>query len=332
MRTSRLACLVMVLLATCATWTSAQQTPANVPVREDVGATALNFVTLAHPTLLAWPKDAPAPKAPLMPLRTDWDGDGKMDLLVADGDGKLWLLHVAPENQSIALKSAETIKAGGNEIALGKTFQPNYVDMDGDGLPDLVAPRDKSVLVFRNVGTREKPEFDTWTFAGSYKTPLALPDSTGPRLEVADWDRNGLPDLIAGTWQGEVLIFLNHGTKQLAVYERAVHATVDNKPLKKAYICSLRLLDVTKDGSADLVLAMNQSYILVYENGTKLSMPLLRQGVKILDSSGGPFEAQKQTDIKHVYPTIGDMDGDGIADVLFGNDSNKLYLARGIKR
>jgi len=322
----------MCVAVVCTVSGRAQPSPAaTASAKEAAAATSLNFVALTDPVALAWPKDAPTPKKPLMPLLTDWEGDQQPDLLVSDGDGKLWLVRLAADH-AVALKSAEAVKAGGKEISLGKVFQPNYVDMDGDGIPDLIAARDRHVLVFHNSGTREKPEFDDWTFAGSYKSPVLLPEDAGPRLEVADWDRNGLPDLVAGTWSGAVVVFLNHGTRKLAMYETALHVTVENKPLKKAYICSVRFLDVTGDGAADLVLGINYSYISVYENRTRLSMPMLRKEAKVLGSDGGPFEARKLTDIKHIFPAIGDVDGDRVADVVFGNESEKLFFAKGIKR
>ncbi len=69
----------------------------------------------------------------------------------------------------------------------------------------------------------------------------------------------------------------------------------------------------------------------MYENTTHLSMPVFRKEVKILGSDGDPFTVNRK-EVVHIYPTVGDVDGDRVADVVFGGESEQLYFARGIKR
>jgi hypothetical protein len=154
----------------------------------------------------------------------DWDDDGDLDLLIGNIEGGVWLV----ENERDANKaSAEPWRFGKPRrievrreplILLGATFQrhaplavagdagPCVVDWDGDGDLDLlVGASDGSVSLFRNVGTRAKPELaaaETLIPPGSvaYGADAPLAPVRGGRSKVCavDWNGDGLLDLLVG--------------------------------------------------------------------------------------------------------------------------------------
>ena len=302
------------------------------PAKTAPATSSLNYVALANPTELAWPKDAPAPKKPLSPLLIDWEGDGQPDLLVSDGAGRLFLARLQTKDFKVTITSVETIKVSEIEIALGSACQPNYADMDGDGLPDLIATRDGKALLYPNTGTKEKPEFSRWVLLGSGKAPVSLPEKTYDRLDVADWNRDGKLDLITAKLDGTATVFLNRGTPKAPLFEASVRVTADGKPLDSSNTRSIRFRDVTGDGKPDLVLGTSRSHIFVYPNRSQVSMPVLSKPFIPMGADGSPFEAKKLVDNYGMYPTVGDVNSDRVADVIFGNDSDKLFFARGIPK
>src|SRR2546423_6493929 len=93
----------------------------------------------------------------------DWDGDGKLDLLVgvvAADKGNVFLIRNTGTRTKYEYGAPEKLEAGGKDIvAAAGDAAPVAADWDGDGKLDLVlGAGDGSVVWFRNVGTRSEPK------------------------------------------------------------------------------------------------------------------------------------------------------------------------------
>jgi len=144
------------------------------------------------------------------PFPVDWDNDGREDLLVGDGIGYLHLYHNLGAGGPPAYDSGTYLTIGAREIDIGEDACPVVVDWDGDGLKDLLCGNGAGqVLLFRNRGEDGRPEleparvvFDTRPNSGE------LSSGTAP-FAVSDWNGDALPDIMLGTAQGSLFIFLN---------------------------------------------------------------------------------------------------------------------------
>ncbi len=143
----------------------------------------------------------------LSPALADANGDGLIDLLVADRRGRI-SVYPRPKDW----KSGDTIKATG---FLGKdgTVTPNADqaltlgsgihslatgDMNGDGLFDLVAGRSNGRLAWAvNKGTKEAPKFE------------AAVDLTGDKPVPASWMLPSQWDVETGSSRGNFYAFAN---------------------------------------------------------------------------------------------------------------------------
>ena len=117
-------------------------------------------------------------------LAADFDADGKLDVATFDSGGNLAVLP-GVGNGTFAAPISIPLPARGADLGVG--------DFTGDGRPDLVTfTQDQNLTVFRN--TTAAP--GTPTFAAGL--PVFLSSfSTAARLAVADFDLDGLADVVA---------------------------------------------------------------------------------------------------------------------------------------
>jgi len=146
----------------------------------------------------------------------DWDGDGDADLVVGNIEG--WVFWIENEGSARDYRFARPVRlaAEGVEIAAGGgDAGPALGDWDGDGDLDLlVGAGDGSVTLFRNRGSRTRPrlaepELLLPAVPGIEDGTARLPAGSracGSRTKpcVADWNGDGLADLLVGDFQLEL--------------------------------------------------------------------------------------------------------------------------------
>jgi hypothetical protein len=99
----------------------------------------------------------------LTPAVVDFNGNGRLDLLVADGSGKIGLyLNNDPNwKPGDELPFVSYLSGGGREMAFGGIPTVAVGDLTGNGLFDLVVGKANGrIAVAFNKGTKEEPKFD----------------------------------------------------------------------------------------------------------------------------------------------------------------------------
>jgi hypothetical protein len=159
------------------------------------------------------------------------------------------------------------------------------------------------------------------------KTATTTMGSDHCRLDVDDWNGDGLVDLIVGEQSGHVFWWPNVGTKTQPDFRFGKFIWADGAPLDAGQGATPKVVDWNGDGVKDLLVGTHWNRIVFYRNvGTDRDRRLVYEGPLTID--GQPLElpiaplARGQAAIfkRDYYPVIDtvDWDGDGDLDLLAG--------------
>ncbi len=139
----------------------------------------------------------------------DWDGDGKLDLIIGTQTGGVFFLKNEGTREKPVFAKQVPLTAGGAPI-MAELAGPCVADWDLDGKLDLILGSEAGRVVwFRNIGTKEKPALAApVTLVEPAKAPKPGPSFDNParsgsraKVSVADWNGDGRPDLLVGDFQ-----------------------------------------------------------------------------------------------------------------------------------
>ncbi len=228
------------------------------------------------------------------PTATDWDRDGKLDILV--GMNKGW----AHFYRNVGTNLAPRYEDRGPLQADGKPLRTPAAPV-----PEVAGPNGESI----------------------YK------EDYQPFLEVVDWDGDGDDDLLIGGYvTGRIFWYENTGrdAQGLPVLKFNGHLMADGKPLDVGWCANPTVADIDGDGDLDIITGVwrkwgNDSppevvedFVAYFENiGTRKEPKLT---MKALPRTG------KFPDEAIASPTLADWDGDGDLDLAVSVPSGNLFL------
>ena len=295
----------------------------------------------------------------ITPVAIDWNKDGHIDLICGDEDGRVAFIEntgkVDPEGTPIFLPP-RYFQQEADDIKCGALATPVGVDWDGDGAMDIISGNSAGyILFFKNLSGPgiAKPKFAAPQYLEVNGKPIrfmAGPNGSiqGPAeakwgyttLSVADWDGDGLPDLIVNSIWGKVVWFKNIGTRTAPKLAppQPIEVEWDGPPPALGYgwlrphgkelLTQWRTtpvaVDWNHDGLMDLVMLDQEGYLAFFERARRDGKLVLLPPKRVFcDEHGKPLRLSSGLAGKSGRRKICivDWDGDGKLDLLVNSTS-----------
>jgi len=264
----------------------------------------------------------------IVPVAIDWDKDGDVDLVVGQEDGRVALV----ENTGRVVEGMPQFlmprffRQQAEYVKFGALVTPYSFDWDGDGDEDLLCGNTAGYIGFiENLDGGNPPKWAAPIYLKADGRVVRIQAGyngsiQGPceakwgytTLNVADWDHDGLPDIIINSIWGKVIWYRNIGTARSPKLAAAQPIEVEwhGKPLKPAWnwwdpkgrqlVTQWRttpaVIDLNGDGLNDLIMLDHEGYLSLFErvrrNGELKLLPGKRlftaEGVSVFDRKGAP--------------------------------------------
>jgi predicted neuraminidase len=290
----------------------------------------------------------------ITPTAFDWTGDGFMDLIVGDEDGRVALVEHSGKVQSgmPIFQQPTYFQQQADSLKFGALATPFVVDWDKDGLEDILCGNTAgNIAWFKNLGLTDsdRPQWGAPVLlkekiSGGVEKPfriMAGPSGSiqGPCeakwgytcLSSTDWDRDGRLDIVYNSILGR--IGLLRGTDNPTLVERAAFDTGIRELPPKWYwwqspqsdtLTQWRTtplaLDFTGDGHLDLVGLDQQGYLTLRKDGRTANRIFVDEDNQPIRLTAGTCGRSGRVKL-----AMGDWDSDGRIDLLVNSKNATWY-------
>jgi hypothetical protein len=299
----------------------------------------------------------------ITPTAIDWDQDGDVDLICGDEDGRVALIENTGKrsvDRTPIFLAPHYFQQEADLVKFGALATPVGFDWDGDGDIDIVSGDSAGYIGF--IENLSGPGVEAPKFAaprclevdGKPVRIMAGPNGSiqGPAeakwgyttIGVADWDGDGLPDILVNSIWGKIVWHHNIGTRTAPKLAAAQPVEVEwdgaqpqlawgwQKPEGKALLTQWRTtpftVDWNHDGLTDLVMLDHEGYLAFFERAKRDGKLALLPPKRILtDEKGSPlrFNANPGGKSGRRKFCLVDWEGKGALDILINSGNAERW-------
>lgn len=296
----------------------------------------------------------------VIPTAFDFNGDGHMDLIVGDEAGRIALMkHSGQVIDGIPIFLPPSyFQQEADELNVGALATPYGFDWNGDGLDDILSGNSEGqIAFFENLGGAPA----RWAapkvleVGGKPIRIMAGPNGSiqGPSeskwgyttLSVADWNHDGMPDLIVNSIWGKVVWHENLGSRRQPVLAEARPIEVawagttpapawnwwnpEPGTLATQWRTTPVAVDWTGNGLTDLIMLDHEGYLALFKRVDRKGTLVLLPGERVfrLEGTSDPLRlnARSRGGSGRRKIAIADFDSDGRLDLLVDGENADMY-------
>lgn len=252
--------------------------------------------------------DYPEYEQRAFPFPIDYNRDGLVDIMAGSSDGNFY--YFQGEKMGDNYETSDPVKltnSGGEAINVPGYSAPAMIDIDGDGVLDLISgSSDGNIYWFSGKGDMT---FDS-------RGVLIETGISGQALPiVGDINGDGITDLVVGS--NEKIIEFYRGNKDIGNLGFTAAADIEIEGLEniEGDWLSPHIIDINNDGVQDLVIGTFHGYIGRFVgDGQNFKFDGYMEG-KEKNYKGNRYLKFGN----NCVPTFADLDGDGIKDLVAGS-------------
>ena len=214
---------------------------------------------------------------------------------------------------------------------------PSLYDWNGDGALDLVVGEKSTdgvgrVKVYLNQGATDALAYTDffyatyWDASASCSVEIAVSGEIAPK--IADITGDGFDDLIVGLADGTIALYRGAQLDGERVFSAPESVLVGAASAKKALDvgsdAGVEVFDWNGDGRNDLVVGATNGKIRVYLDASKTAGEYDFRSAATLAVGTSDLVVESGCST----PTIADVDGDGVFDLVSGNASGAMFVYR----
>jgi Domain of unknown function (DUF4347)/FG-GAP-like repeat len=252
-------------------------------------------------------------------------GDWTLEYQAGEIESSLAIRATVLQAYRHTLELTFTVQTGAadpfNGVDVGSNSAPSFADLDGDGDTDaLIGAQDGTLRYYRNTGSTTNPVF---TIQTGVENPFDGVDVGGYSApSFADLDGDGDTDALIGVEDGTLRYYRNTGSATNPVFTAQTGVENPFNGVDVGSDSTPSFADLDGDGDADAVIGAGDGTLRYYRNTGSTTNPVFTAQTGVENPFNGVDVGLYST------PSFADLDGDGDADAVIGENDGTLRYYR----